>query len=73
MAFTGTGVGNNSEGNYVVFTGITGTSFTLNAGGTAGTALRAPINGFQIIQVPEPTSALLVALGSLALLRRRRA
>jgi hypothetical protein len=34
---------------------------------------RLPMNGFQLVQVPEPTAVLLGGLGLLALLRRRRA
>lgn len=65
---------NNGEGNYVILTGITGSSFDLiaSAGGSASAAKRAPINGFQIVQVPEPSAAALLGLGSLALFLRRR-
>ena len=38
---------------------------------TGGT--RLPFSGFQVVQVPEPSAALLGGLGVLALLRRRRA
>lgn len=65
---------NNGEGNYVRFTGITGSSFTITAGGGASSDIpRAPINGFQIVgTVPEPATGIL-GLGALGLgLRRRR-
>lgn len=48
---------------YTTFTGLTASSITLNHDSLAG---------FQIVQVPEPTSMSLLALGGLALLRRRR-
>ena len=68
---------NNSEGNMIIFTGISGSSFTLTA--TPGDALdmdvqRAPINGIQIVGVvPEPASALLMStvLGTALFIRRR--
>jgi autotransporter-associated beta strand protein len=40
---------NNSAGNYIVFTGLTGSSFTLTA---QATNARAPINGIQIVATP---------------------
>ena len=49
---------NNSAGNYVQFT-VTGSSFSITAKpvGTAGTTLRAPINGVQIVPVVVPPSS----------------
>jgi hypothetical protein len=65
--------GNNSEGNYVVFTGVTGSSFTLTAGGGAtADALRAPINGIQIIGVPEPSLSVLSGFAIFGMLLRRK-
>lgn len=68
------GEGNNGEGNYVVFTGLTGSSFDLVTDGTGGgdDNNRAPINGFQIIAIPEPGTAVLLGLGAVSLLRRSR-
>ena len=66
--------GNNNEGNYVVFTGVTGSSFTINMTSTAfGDIARAPINGFQIIAVPEPSVSFLgvFALAGVCFRRRR--
>ena len=64
---TGDGV----HGNYVVFQGLTDLDVTLDA--TAGTNGYAYINGVQIVEIPEPMTMSLLALGGLALLRRRRA
>jgi hypothetical protein len=68
---------NTPAGNYMIFSGLTGNSFTLTttpAFSTTGT-LRAPINAIQIAGVPEPSSLLLAgsaALGGLAAWRRRK-
>jgi hypothetical protein len=69
-------VGNNDEGNFVVFHNVTGDSFTLTAlaGPHAGADGRAPINGIQIVGRAVPTPAALPAgltLMGLALIRRR--
>lgn len=68
---------NNSEGNMIIFSGLTGSSFTLTA--TPGEAMdmdnqRAVINGIQIVGVvPEPASALLFCVVTvIALFVRRR-
>lgn len=65
---------NNNEGNYIVLSGVSGSSFILDAWGSTNTGnLRAPINGIQIVGVvPEPASAVLAGLGGLCLLARRR-
>jgi PEP-CTERM motif len=68
--FTWTG---GSEGVLVgdtITTAVTGNSFTL----TAGAATSLNLEGFQaqFVAVPEPASASLLALGAVALLRRRR-
>jgi hypothetical protein len=63
-----------SEGDYLVFGGISGDSFTLttipNVGGTA----RAPVNAIEIVGVPEPSSIVLAIGGllSLCLIRCKR-
>lgn len=68
---------NNSEGNMIIFSGISGSSFTLTATpGDSGDmdVQRAPINGIQIVGViPEPASALLVSVVAvIAFFIRRR-
>ncbi|HEV8604473.1 MAG TPA: PEP-CTERM sorting domain-containing protein [Tepidisphaeraceae bacterium] len=65
------------EGNFFVFTGLTADSFILRseeyASGVAGDALRAQINGLQIIAVvPEPASLALLGIAATTLLGRRR-
>jgi len=57
--------------NYVKFTGLTG-NFSLNAAAVGSST--AIVSGFQLVgTVPEVSSAMLGAVGVLALLRRRRA
>ncbi len=66
---TGTYVTN---ANYVEFTNVTGSSFTLTADPQN---FRAEINGIQIVSVPEPASFSLLALSGIGLamaMRRRR-
>jgi hypothetical protein len=65
-------------GNYMILGPFIGPDFTLNVQGamSRGGTLRGPLNGLQIVQIPEPSSvALLVlgALGGLGFLARRRA
>ena len=69
--------GNNADDNglanpddYVVFTGNTGPSGTITYTQTGSSFSGS--NGLQLEVVPEPSSALLVGLASLALLRRSR-
>jgi hypothetical protein len=61
-------LGTNSAATYARFSGLTGTSQSLSvfAAGNAGIA------GLQVVQVPEPSAAILGGLGMLALVRRRR-
>ena len=67
---------NNNEGNVMIFSGLTGSSFTLTA--TPGNTLndvpgRAPINGIQIVGViPEPATGILFAGAGLVGLGMRR-
>ncbi len=67
--FTGTYVPG-GEGDFLLFSGISGDSFTLTS---TGTGFRAPVNGIEVTPVPEPaTWALaLLGVGALALARRR--
>ncbi|MGB0993269.1 MAG: PEP-CTERM sorting domain-containing protein [Akkermansiaceae bacterium] len=59
------------NGNYMVHTGMSGSSFTITGVTTSG---RAVLSGFQVVSnpVPEPSSAALLGLGGLALIQRRR-
>lgn len=68
------GVDMTDEGTYLVFSGLTGSSFTLTADASLGN-FRAPINGIQIVSVPEPSTVALLVLGGIGVvttLRRRR-
>jgi len=70
---SGSTAGSATAGNYVRFTGLTASGFTLTATPISGDG---PINAIQIIGAPEPASASLLALGlasALAARVRRRA
>ena len=56
----GTSTTDATPGNYVRFTGLTGNTFTLTATPVTGSG---PINGLQIVSVPEPLSMALLAVG----------
>jgi hypothetical protein len=64
------------QGNYVLFTGLSDASFTLNmvAVNAGDTINRNKVAGIQIVEtIPEPSSALLAVIGvGLGSLRRRR-
>ncbi len=58
--------------NYTLFTGLTGADLSIQGvRGAAGDTRTRP-NGFQITQVPEPSSMLLLMLGSAGIFIRRR-
>jgi hypothetical protein len=64
----GTSATNATSGNYIEFTGLHASTFTLQAFGVAGDVPRAPINGFQIVaETPEPSSLVLLAIGGMTL------
>lgn len=66
---TATTLADATSANYVRFTGLTDSSFTLTNvrdGNNTG------VHGFQIVQTPEPASAALLGIASLGLLARRR-
>lgn len=69
FTWAGGGSHNITTGSGIIATGVTGNFFTLTV--TTGTM---NIEGFQaqFVAVPEPTSASLLTLGAVALLRRRR-
>lgn len=67
---TGTTAGTRTAGaNYVLFSGLTGDSFTLTADSES---FRAEISGVQVVGVPEPGSSLFILAGFTALAARRR-
>jgi hypothetical protein len=70
----GTGVGA-TQGNYAVFTGITGTTLTIRAQAESiGNNQRLPFDGFQVVTgtVPEPTGVGLLGMAAMGLIARRR-
>ncbi len=70
----------NPVADYAIFTGVTGSSFTLtnSAEGAAGTGDNTGLTGIQIVEtsaVPEPSTVALTAVGvlGLMLIKRRKA
>jgi hypothetical protein len=62
-----------TEGDYTLFTGLSGNLSVAFDVGLAGDGTpRDKFSGLQIVQTPEPASLGLLSLGGLALLRRRR-
>ncbi len=68
---------NNPLADYAIFTGVTGSSFTLtnSAEGAVGSGNNTGLTGLQIVDtaaVPEPSTAALAAIGLLGLILIRR-
>ena len=63
-----------SGGNYLVFSGLTGSNLTVSSLPTVtGGVTRAPLNGIQIVEVvPEPSTSILALLGLVGFVARRR-
>jgi hypothetical protein len=59
---TSTNVADQKLATYAVFTGLTGSSFSLEVITQSGN--RAGIAGFQIVEVPEPSSGVLLCVGT---------
>ena len=72
----GTDLDNSLDGNYLRFSGLTGSSFTLSSNTelTTPNGFRAPLNAIQIVVVPEPASVVLglAGLAACAIMARRR-
>ncbi len=61
--------------NYLVFAGLNAPEFTLTAQPEVGNNPRAPINGIEIVAIPEPSTIVLLGMGIAGLVglaRRRR-
>ncbi len=67
-----TNAGTTTPSNYTLFTGLTGADLTIQGVRGAAGDTRSRPNGFQITQVPEPSSMLLLVLGSAGIFIRRR-
>lgn len=59
----GTSVANASAGNFVRFSGLHASTITVDAFGFSDGIPRAPINGIQIVALPEPCAIALTILG----------
>ena len=72
MQITNTSSSSHPQGNYAIFTGLSGSTQALWVTGTDG---NPGIESFQIVDtssVPEPASLSVLGAGALLLIRRRR-
>jgi hypothetical protein len=69
----GTVLSDVDQGNYVKFSGLTGSSFTLDMGALSDdSAPRSKVAGIQIVAIPEPATIGLVGLTGIGLFLARR-
>jgi len=66
--------GSPTQGNYIVFTGLTSANIVVRADEIydVGGFKRTPINGIQIVAIPEPASMAIAVAAGFGLLGRRR-
>lgn len=64
------------EGNYYIFSGVTGTTLSMSTTPLfSGANMRTPLNGFQLVDaasVPEPVGASALVVIALGIVRRRK-
>ena len=63
-----------TPGNFIVFTGVTGSDLSISSQATSGGTPRSPFDGFQVVSgaIPEPASLGVMSVAGLGLLARRR-
>jgi hypothetical protein len=62
------------QANYVKFSNVSGTSFQMawTAVNAGDSIMRAKVAGFQIVEVPEPATLVILGLGVLGVLRKKK-